>query len=96
MLLPALALAQSGMSQSRMEDDCIARLGPIVQREVKSRGVAFTALGNYATYYVVSYRFTGELKNGSRSATCTYRRDGQWVRDDAAAYQTSREPGAPK
>ncbi len=91
LLLPVAALAQSGMSQARLEADCLQRLTPIVPRDVKSKAVDFSALGNYATYYVVSYRFTGDLKNGSRIAVCTYRRDGQWVRDDAASYRLVRE-----
>ena len=89
--LPAFALAQSVMSQAQMEDDCRQRLRPLVPYDIKSSGVAFSALGNYATYYVVSYRFTGDLANGNRAATCTYRRDGQWVRDDAATYKLARE-----
>lgn len=32
----------------------------------------------YATYDVVSYRFTGALENGKHTAACTFRRDGQW------------------
>ena len=86
------------MSQSRMEDDCLQRLRPIVPQDVKSDGADFSALGNYATYYVVRYRFNGELRNGNRIAACTYRRDGQWVRDDAAAYKLARdlEPARPR
>ena len=91
LLLPAIALAQSGMSQTRLEDDCQQRLRPLVPQDVKVKGVDFSALGNYATYYVVTVRFTGELKNANRAATCTYRRDGGWVRDDAAAYKLTRE-----
>lgn len=53
--------------------------------------VNFSALGNYAAYYVVTYRFTAGLANGQRTAACTYRRDGQWVRDDAASYKLARE-----
>ena len=90
-LLPAVALAQSGMSQARLEDDCLQRLRPLVPQDVKAKGADFSALGNYATYYVVSYRFTADLRNGSRTATCTYRRDGQWVRDDADAYKLACE-----
>ena len=98
LILPALAPAQTGMSQARLEDDCVQRLRPLVPQDVKSTGVDFSALGNYATYYVVRYRFTGDLKNGSRTATCTYRRDGQWVRDDAAAHKLARdlEPARPR
>ena len=91
LLLPAVVPAQTGMSQSRLEDDCLQRLRPIVPQDVKAGGPGFSALGNYATYYVVAYKFTGDLMNGSRNATCTYRRDGQWVRDDAAAYKTARD-----
>jgi hypothetical protein len=40
---------------------------------------------------VVTWRFAGDLENGQRSAACTYRREGQWVRDDAAAYQALRD-----
>ncbi len=79
------------MSQVRLEADCLRRLGPLVPGGVESKGSDFSALGNYATYYVVTYRFTGDLKNGSRTAVCTYRRDGQWVRDDAASYGIVRE-----
>jgi hypothetical protein len=61
------------------------------RRGFRATGAGFSALGNYATYYLVSYRFTGDLRNGSRNATCTYRRDGQWVRDDAAAYKLRGE-----
>lgn len=53
--------------------------------------VDFSALGSNAAYYVVSYRFSGDLENGTRSATCTYRRDGQWVKDDAAMFKLARE-----
>jgi hypothetical protein len=91
LLLPAPALAQSGMSQTRLEDDCLQRLRPLVPQDVKTQRVDFSALGSYATYYVVSYRFTAEIRNGSRAAACTYRRDGQWVRDDAAAWQLARD-----
>lgn len=84
-------MAQPGLSQARLEDDCLQRLRPLVPREVKVKGADFSALGNYATYYVVTYRFTGDLENGKRAATCTYRRDGQWVRDDAAAHKLARE-----
>ena len=90
-LAPLLAFAQLPMSQSRLEDDCLQRLRPLVPREVKVQGVDFSALGNYAQYYVVSYRFAGALENGKRAAACTYRRDGQWVRDDAASYRLARE-----
>lgn len=68
-----------------------ARLSPLVPSDLKPVGTGFGALGNYASYYVVTYRFAGDLKNGSRLATCTYRRDGQWVRDDAAAYRLARD-----
>jgi hypothetical protein len=90
-LAPAPAGAQGGMSQTRLEDDCLQRLRPLVPREVKPVGVNFSALGNYAAYYVVSWRFPAALENGARNATCTYRRDGQWVRDDAAAHKLARE-----
>ena len=91
LLAPVAFFAQTGMSQARLEDDCLQRLRPIVPREVKVKAVDFSALGNYAAYYVVTYRFTGDLENGSRTGACTYRRDGQWVRDDAAAYKFARE-----
>jgi len=92
---PMAATAQSGMSQARMEEDCLRRLESIVPREVKVKGVDFSALGNYATYYVVTYRFTHDLENGQRAAACTYRRNGEWVRDDAAAYKLARELAPP-
>jgi hypothetical protein len=85
------SLAQGGLSQARLEDDCLQRLRPMVPREVKVQAVDFSALGSYAAYYVVSYRFAAELPNGKRAATCTYRRDGQWVRDDAAAFKAARD-----
>ena len=83
---PAITLAQSGASQPRLESDCLQRLRPLMGSGVHWTSVSFSALGNYATYYVVTYRFTADLVNGKRAATCTYRRDGQWVRDDAAAH----------
>lgn len=88
---PLASLAQAGASQARLEDDCLQRLRAIVARDVKVSRVGFSALGNYATYYVVTYQFTGDLANGKRAAACTYRRDGQWVRDDAAAWQAARD-----
>lgn len=91
LLLPALAAAQQGMSQARMEDDCLQRLRPLVPREVKVAGTSFSALGNYANYYVVTHKFSGDLENGKRSAACTYLRSGQWVRDDGAAYKLARD-----
>lgn len=96
-LVPAVALGQSGFSQSRLEDDCLQRLRPIVPSDVKVKATDFSALGSYATYYVVRHRFTGALLPGSATATCTYRRDGQWVRDDAAAWKLARdlEPSRP-
>lgn len=90
LLGPAGAAAQT-LSQARLEDDCLQRLRPIIPREVKAEGVDFSALGSNATYYVVSYRFSGDLGNGRRSAACTYLREGRWVRDDAAAYKFLRE-----
>jgi len=90
-LLPALAQAQSGASQPRLESDCLQRLRPLMGEGVHWTSASFTALGNYAAYYVVTYRFTAALTNGQRSAACTYRRDGQWVRDDAAAHKLARE-----
>jgi hypothetical protein len=84
-------VAQSGISQARLQDDCLQRLKPLIPREVEVKRVDFSALGNYATYYVVSYGFTRELENGSRTAACTYRRDGQWVKDDAAVFRVKRE-----
>ncbi|TWO68520.1 hypothetical protein FN976_23090 [Caenimonas sedimenti] len=91
LLLAASTAAQGGMSQARLEDDCLQRLRPIVPRDVKVSGVDFSALGAYATYFVVSYKFAGELENGKRVAACTYRREGQWVRDDAASHQLLRD-----
>ena len=97
LLFPGLAFAQSGFSQKRLEDDCLQRLRPIVPCDVKVKATDFSALGSYATYYVVRHRFTGALLPGSATATCTYRRDGQWVRDDAAAWKLARdlEPSRP-
>jgi hypothetical protein len=88
---PTAGIAQSGLSQSQLQDDCLQRLKPLVPRDVKAKDVSFSALGNDATYYVVTWRFAGDLENGKRSAACTYRREGQWVRDDAAAYQALRD-----
>ncbi len=90
-LLPVVATAQSGASQPRLESDCLQRLRPLMGGGVHWTTVNFSALGNYAAYYVVSYRFTNSLANGQRSAACTYRREGQWVRDDAAAFKLARE-----
>ena len=95
LLGPLAAAAQSGMSQARMEEDCLQRLRTIMPREVRVKGVDFGALGQYATYYVVTYRFTHDLENGRRAAACTYRRDGQWVRDDAAAFKLARDLASP-
>ncbi len=86
-LLPATAAAQSGPSQVQLEADCLQRLRPLMGPGVLWTSAGFSALGNYATYYVVTYRFTADLANGKRTATCTYRRDGQWVRDDAQAHR---------
>lgn len=91
LLTPVGGLAQSGMSQARLQDDCLQRLKPLIPREVEVKRVDFSALGNYATYYVVSYAFTRELENGSRTAACNYRRDGQWVKDDAAVFRVKQE-----
>jgi hypothetical protein len=88
---PLGGIAQGSLSQAQLQDDCLQRLKPMVPREVKPQDVSFSALGNYATYYVVTWRFAGALANGQRSAACTYRREGQWVRDDAAAYQALRD-----
>lgn len=90
-LLPAWVSAQSGMSQKRLEDDCLQRLRPVVQREVQWKSAEFSALGSYATYYVVRHHFSGALLTGSATAACTYRRDGQWIRDDAAAWKLARD-----
>ena len=79
------------MSQTRMEDDCIQRLRPIVPREVKVQSQSFGALGTQANYYVVTYRFADKLANGQRAAVCTYRRDGQWVSDDAHSFKLARD-----
>jgi hypothetical protein len=83
----AAAHAQPGFSQARLQDDCLQRLAAIVPREARVAKVDFSALGNYATYYVVSYRFSAPLQTGRATAACTYRRDGQWVGDDAAALK---------
>ncbi len=91
LLGPGLALAQGGMSQARMEEDCLQRLQPLIAQGVTVQGVNFAALGHNATYYVVSYRFSRELPSGQRTAACTYWRDGQWARDDATAYRMARE-----
>jgi hypothetical protein len=95
LVLAAHAMAQTGPSQARLEDDCLQRLRPLVPRDVKAKRVDFSALGSNVAYYVVSYRFSANLENGARAAACTYRRDGQWVRDDAAAWKLARdlEPG---
>lgn len=95
-LAPTLALAQSAMpspgaSQARLESDCLRRLRPLMAQGVLWTDVGFSALGSYAAYYVVSYRFTDKLLNDRSTATCTYRRDGQWVRDDAAAFRLARQ-----
>ena len=90
-LLPPVVQAQSGASQPRLESDCLQRLRPLMGQGVHWTTVNFSALGNYAAYYVVTYRFTAGLANGQRMAACTYRRDGQWVRDDAAAHRLARE-----
>jgi hypothetical protein len=90
-LAVAHAVAQTGPSQARLEDDCLQRLRPLVPPEVKAMRVDFSALGSNVAYYVVSYRFNADLENGARTAACTYRRDGQWVRDDAAAWKLARD-----
>ena len=90
-LIAPAALAQSGVSQARLQDDCLQRLHAIIPREVKVARVDFSALGNYAAYYVVSYGFTSKLANGQRAAACTYRRNGEWVKDDAAVEKLKRE-----
>src|SRR4051794_24413695 len=87
LLSAAVLPAQAGPSQARLEDDCLQRLRPIVPREVKAQRVDFSALGTYAGYYVVTHGFDGELATGQRMAACTYRRDGQWVKDDAAVFK---------
>jgi hypothetical protein len=91
LLAPALVIAEAGLSQTRLQDDCLQRLKPMIPRDVQVRGVDFSALGNYATYYVVAYRFSAQLENGDRAARCTYTRQGQWVRDDAAAFKLARD-----
>ncbi len=96
LLAPASLWAQGGISQARLQDDCLQRLRALVPPDVKVRGADFAALGNYATYYVVTYRFTGDLAHGKRAAACTYRRDGQWVRDDAAAHKMARDLEPPR
>ncbi|MBA2964247.1 MULTISPECIES: hypothetical protein [Ramlibacter] len=97
LLLPAAGLAQ-GLSQARLQDDCLQRLKPIIGRDVTVQAVDFSALGNFATYYVVTYRFTGVLETGQRTASCTYRRGGEWVKDDAAMHKLARdlEPRKPR
>jgi hypothetical protein len=89
--VPAIAQAQGGMSQSRMEDDCLQRLRPLVPRDVQVQAPRFGALGNQANYYVVTYRFSQALAHGQATAVCTYRRDGQWVSDDAAKFKLAQE-----
>lgn len=84
------ATAQASLSQAQMEADCLRRLAPLIPADAQARAVDFSALGAYASYYVVTYRFDVELRHGARSATCTYRREGQWVRDDAHAYRQRR------
>lgn len=95
-LLPAVAPAQPGASQPGLEADCLQRLRPLMGPGIHWTTVSFSALGNYAAYYVVTYRFTTGLANGQRTAACTYRRDGHWVRDDAAAHRLARELDAQK
>lgn len=91
LMAPALGAAQSGVSQARLEDDCLQRLRPIVPRDTQVQKTDFAALGNYATYYVVTYRFSGQLRHGSATAGCTYRRSGEWVKDDAAVHKLRSE-----
>ncbi len=88
--MPQTDTSQTGMSQAQMEADCLRRLAPLMPADAEVRQVGFSALGNYATYYVVTYRFKADLRNDTRAATCTYRREGQWVRDDADAYRRTR------
>jgi hypothetical protein len=95
LLMPAATMAQSGFSQARLEDDCLQRLGTIIPRDVKVTRVDFSALGTNAAYYVVSYGFAGDLATGKRAAACTYRRNGEWVKDDAAVAQWKRELDGP-
>ena len=85
------AMSPTGTSQARLESDCLQRLRPLMGQGVLWTSVSFSALGSYAAYYVVSYRFTDKLLNNRSSATCTYRRDGQWVRDDATSFRLARE-----
>jgi len=94
LLLPAAALAQAGPSQARLEEDCRQRLEPLVPAGVARTASSFSALGSYASYYVVSHRFSSALKNGSASAACTYRRDGLWVRDDASSWKLAQQLAA--
>ena len=91
LLAAAGVAAQTGTSQTRLEDDCLQRLRPITPRVVKAQRVDFSALGTYSGYYVVTHAFDGELATGSRTAACTYRRDGQWVKDDAAVFKLKQE-----
>ncbi|HEY8358697.1 MAG TPA: hypothetical protein VIL30_14660 [Ramlibacter sp.] len=91
LLLPATLLAQAGLSQANLEADCLRRLRVLMPPDVKVRQVGFSALGNSAAYYVVSAAFTGALTHGRSTAACTYRRDGEWVRDDAWAHRTAGE-----
>jgi len=46
-----------------MQDHCLQRLRPLVPRMAQVKKVRFSALGNFATYYVVSYHFTAQLAN---------------------------------
>ena len=83
------------MSQAGMEDDCLRRLKSIAPRDAQVKAVGFSALGSNAAYWVVSYRFSHDLDNGKRQAVCTYRRNGDWVMDDAAAFKLSRDLARP-
>lgn len=96
LLPPAAPAQQAGLSQARLEDDCLRRLRAIIPRDAQVARVDFSALGNYAAYYVVSYRFTNDLATGRRHAGCTYRRSGEWVKDDAALDKLRRELDAPR
>lgn len=98
-LLPVEAIAQGALSQAQLEADCQRRLRRLAPPDVKTSAVSFSALGSQPAYYVVTWQYSGDLRNGQRRATCTYRRNGDWANDDAHAFELARElaqrrPGA--
>ncbi len=90
-LLPGPALAQPALSQTQLEADCQRRLRLLVPPDVKAGAATFSALGSQPAYYVVTWQYSGELRNGQRRAACTYRRNGDWANDDAHAFALARE-----